>query len=616
MREILEQRFVWLASGMAFLCGLVTLRAGRAAGFIDDDIANLGYGKRYGFGSETFFGLAETRDHFLPGAAAVNKVISVTGPDWWAAQLLAAILVAALVIVVSLFVRAVTHSQAVALFAGFAVGASIVIGRIALWWTAASLQLPMLLAAVALLLLAVRWWDTRAPWLVGACVLLQVLAASFSDRAVLVPPLVWMVIVLLSGDDEVSLGRQLLSRTRESAALITGLFAVVLAQLALTLALAGPTAKPGFTAAGSLSAGRWLEVVANWWARGVAGVLTNDFPRPGFLDEGHVAIFQGQPGAVLLAGLVVMAVLIALTARSCRAAVAWGALVLLVTVSGVQIALGRVGSLGAVGIATIPRYQDITLLAFAVLVPLAWVASGRPRLPLRALSGSLVVAAICVAWLVQLRSGVREALERPMAAATYARNLSTSLEALGPESGSYTILDDRVPEYVMGRVPQTATFSWLSTAARVLAPDAHLPAFDRPDGTVLIAGADGAVVPVTERWTRQLPPRELGCVRTVRASRWLDGSRQVRVPVSQRATRSLRPIVLDVRLADSGRSGEIGVMPAPARVPLRTFPLLSRPGGFRMVLPAGTPEVAVDVWGGAATCFEQVSVSAVVPAAP
>lgn len=615
MRELLDQKFAWFAAGLGLLCGLVSLRAGRAAGFIDDDIANLGFGKRYGFGSETFLGLAETRDHVLPGAAALNKLLSATGPDWIVAQLVAALLVAALVLALAMLIREITASPWLALFVGFLVGTSIVTGRIALWWTAASLQLPFLVLAPVLLLASLRWWRARASWLVAACVLLQLLAASFSDRAVLIPPLVWVVILTLPSDGKESFGRQIISRTKESCALLIGLFAVVIAQIGLTLVLASSNTKPVFATAGSLSVGGWLEVIANWWARGVAGVLTNDFPPPGFLEAGRVAIIDGQPVAVLAGGLAVTVTLALLTVRSRQAVFVWGALVLLVTVSGIQIAIGRVGALGPVGVATIPRYQDVTMLAVAVLVPLSWVVSGRPRPPVGALSALMIVAAVCAAWFVQLRAGVRESLDRPMAAASYARNLRSSLEKLSPGLERYSLLDDRIPEYVMGRVPQTASFSWLSAAVQVLAPGEQPPAFDGTQGTLLVAGPDGVVVPVRETFTLQVTRGKLGCVKTDVGSRWLKGSRQVRVPVSPRAVRSLRPIVLDVRLVASSARGEVGVTAFPETIPSRTLPLGSHPDGFRVVLPGGTPEAVIDFWGGARTCLERVSVSSATPVA-
>lgn len=610
MRELLEQRFAWFAAGLGVLCGLVSLRAGRAAGFIDDDIANLGFGKRYGWGVETFLGLPETRDHIQPGAAALSKLLSVTGPHWWTAQLITAALVAALVAVVAVMVRQLSESATLGLFVAFAFGTSIVIGRIALWWTSASLSLPMLAFGAAVIICSVSWARARAPALLVGAGVAQLLADSFSDRALLLPPIVWAVLVLMPPAGA-SLSAQIKLRTRAAAPLLGVLVAVAAFHLLLTLALTRSSTSEGFSAAGSLSVIGWIEVVANWWARGVAGVMANQFV-PALADQAPI---RGEALFVLVAGSGILVVLLALSVRNRLAALAWVSFAVTVTIAGLLFAVGRVGTQGAAGIATVPRYQDITLLALAVFAPLAWALSGRPRPPVPGVLATAAVLAACLAWFFQLRSGIRDSLERPIAAARYASNLERSLTERVPRASRLSVVDDRVPDYVMFRVPQTGSFSWLSSAIEVLAPDAPTPTFGRPYGNPWLVNSDGVANPARTSDQAELD-RKPACVATSRDSRWLDRSKRVVVPVADRARRSGRPILLRVLLERTGRAGEVGVVslrPGTSPLPSEEFPLASFPDGFRSVIEPGTPEVAIDFWGGARTCIARASTASITP---
>ena len=612
--SLTERRFGWLAAAIAIGCALITLRAGRAAGFVDDDIANLALGKRYGFGVETFFGLPETRDHLQPGSAALSKLVSVLGPHWLVAQLLAASLVGLLVFTVAFLVRRITDAPALSLGVAFAAGTSIVVGRIALWWTATSLNLPMLLAAALVIFLALCWWRSGSVWLLVACVGAQLAAESFSDRAVLVPLVVWAVLLL--DDSRATIrGNRLWRRTLSAAPLLVPLFAVALVHVSLTLKLAGTTASPEITAALGAPLGDWVSGLGNWWARGVAGVLVNDIePPPGL--GGEVSVLAPHALRIMAGGILVLAVLLFFSLRNRYAALAWVAIAAIVSLSWFQLAVGRISTQGPVGLAGVPRYQDVTLLVILVMVPLAWTISGRPRVGLRPTVGAGVVVLVALAWLFQLRAGIRGALERPMAAALYADNLQRSISRLGSSPGRFTILDERVPDSVMFRVPQTGSFSWLSTAIGILAPGLPKQSFGDLGSTPVKVGQDGTALPVRLSAVRSLGAGKR-CVATSPNSLWLGGSRRVVIPVSRRAAESGLPLVLTVRLTEGSQRGQVGVMslrPGSSLLPTQVVELAQSPGGFRALLEPGTPEAGLDFWGGARTCV--VAASTAVVASP
>ncbi len=611
----LGRRF-WLAAfALATVCALVSVRAGRSAGFIDDDLANLAYGKQFGFGTETFLGLPEARDHLLPGTAALNKVLSLLGPHWWVAQVITAVLVLTAVVLTAAFLRQLTGSPRLALFVCFLVGTSLVIGRIALWWTAASLSLPMLCMAFVTLILSVLWFESRSRVFLVLAVIAQLLACSFSDRAVLLPALVWVVLAVRTPNGPGSLASQLRARTRRMLPLLVPLAAIVVAQVVLTLILAKANTSGGISYAASASAVTWAEVIANWWARGVAGVLSNTFPPPsllteGSLDPGKLSLWNGTTLAATSVGAAVLAALGFITLRSSRAALAWAALAALVTLSGVQIAAGRLESLGAAGIAMIPRYQELTLLFLAVLLPLAWSLPGRRRVGASPVLVTVVAFALATFWLIQLRSGVRAALDGPIVAASYAHNLDRSLRAAAARDDSYTVLDDRVPEAIMRRIPQTAWASWLSSATRVLAAGAEQPAFDRLSGRAYRVLIDGTARPVSLGATLRLPSADLGCVSTTPDSAWLGaGTKRIDIRPPDNSVGSSEPLVLTVALARSGPVGEIGIVPASAQVPYRVLQLAQHPHGFRLLVPGESVAISIDLWGGARTCLRQVSLS-------
>ena len=312
-RRVARGRFVWLAFAVAILCALITARALRAGAFRDDDFVNIGLRQDVGLGMTTFFGTPELRDHLSPAAGGLSWLIGALGPEWWMAQWFAALCVGLIVVLGALVVRELTDSPIVALGAASLLGTSAVIIVTAGWWTTTSSGLTMLGAALATIIFALRWRRSRAiKWLVLSW-LSQLLACAFSDRAVMIPLLVWVLLVLPPSSDAPTL-RRVLERTRSALPLLAGLFAIAMSQVVLTALLAKANTSGGLSYLANAPLLTWLEVVVNWWGRGVSATVINGFSGP---SEGQEVLgIKPQWGFSLAGGLLLLVALLVGTVRN------------------------------------------------------------------------------------------------------------------------------------------------------------------------------------------------------------------------------------------------------------------------------------------------------------
>lgn len=603
-RRLARTRFVWLAFALAIVCALITARALRAGAFRDDDFVNIGLRQDAGLGMTTFFGTPELRDHLNPAAGGLSWLIGALGPEWWMAQWFAALLVGLIVVLGALVVRELTESPIVALGAAAMLGTSAVVVLTAGWWTTASSGLTMVAAALATILLALRWRRSRATkWLVLSW-LLQLLACAFSDRAVIIPLLVWVLLVLPPSSDAPTL-RRVLDRTRSALPLLAGLFAIAISQVVLTALLAKANTSGGLSYLASAPLVTWLEVVLNWWGRGVSATVINDFSGP---TEGQEVIgIKPQWDFSLAGGLLLIGALLIGTVRNRSSAIIWLAFILLTTISGLQIAAGRLEVVGAEGIAAIPRYQDLSLLFGLLLVPTAWAASGRP-LPRRGwglslLSGLTVVLA--VVWLANLRSTVQGTQARIIAVASYSTNLRNSIIELSRDPSSRTVLDGYLPGFVVFQVPTTAGYNRIEKAARIISPNAKLPPVNQPNGALWQADGTGVLRPVRIGPQRQLSSTSPACGLNVATSNAFGpGSYGAQFAMATPIRNSLKPIMVSVELRNPSPRGTVALVSAGEFLPSYVYDIVSYPRGFRAVVPALTSSVTLSFWGGGGGCIK------------
>lgn len=603
-QRVARSRFVWLAFALATVCALITARALRAGAFRDDDFVNIGLRQDVGLGMTTFFGTPELRDHINPAAGGMSWLIGALGPEWWMAQWFAALCVGLIAVLGALVVRELTDAPIVALGTASLLGTSAVIVVTAGWWTTASAGLAMLCAALATILFALQWRRSRAiKWLVFSW-LSQLLACAFSDRAVIIPLLVWVLLILPSSSDAPTL-RRILERTRSAFPVLAGLFAIAISQVVATALLAKANTSGGLSYFANAPLATWLEVVLNWWGRGVAATDINDFS--GATEGQEVVGLKPQWGFSLAGGLLLLVALLVGTVRNRSSATIWLAFVLLTTISGLQIAAGRLEVVGAEGIAAIPRYQDLSLLFGLLLVPTAWAAAGRP-LPQRGwglslLSGLVVVLA--VVWLANLRSTVQGTQARIIAVASYSTNLRNSIIELSRDPSSSTVLDGYLPGFVVFQVPTTAGYNRIEKAARIISPSAKLPPVNQPKGALWLADASGVLRPVRIGPQRQLSSTSPACALSVATSNAFGpGSYGAQFAMATPIQNSLKPIMVSVELRNPSASGTVALVSAGEFLPSYVYDIASYPRGFRAVVPALTSSVTISFWGGAGGCIK------------
>ena len=603
-RRVARGRFVWLAFAVAILCALITARALRAGAFRDDDFVNIGLRQDVGLGMTTFFGTPELRDHINPAAGGLSGLIGALGPEWWMAQWFAALCVGLIVVLGALVVRELTDAPIVALGAASLLGTSAVIVVTAGWWTTTSSGLTMLGAALATILFALRWRRSRAiKWLVLGW-LSQLLACAFSDRAVIIPLLVWVLLVLPPSSDAPTL-RRVLERTRSAFPLLAGLFAIAISQVVITPLLAKANTSSGLSYLAHAPLVTWLEVVLNWWGRGVAATVINDFSGP---TEGQELVgIKPQWGFSLAGGLLLIGALLVGTVRNRSSALIWLAFALLTTISGLQIAAGRLEVLGVEGLAAIPRYQDLSLLFGLLLVPTAWAASGRPlprrRWALGLLSGLAVVFA--VVWLANLRSTVQGNQARIIAVASYSTNLRNSISELSRNPSSSTVLDGHLPGFVVFQVPTTAGYNRIEKATQIISPNAKLPQVNLPDGALWQADGTGVLRPVLIGPQRQLSSTSRPCGRSVATSSWLGpGSYGAQFAMATPIQNSMKTILVSVELENPSSRGVIALTSSGEPLPLYVYEIANYPSGFRAVIPALSSSVTLSFWGGGGGCLK------------
>ena len=592
---------------MGALCALAVFVGTIGGSFHDDDVQLIGLGQDHGFSITMLFGEPRFLEHLVPLSNTLSWVIGVLGAHWWLAHWYAALATLLLVVLIAFLVRRLTDSPAAALLTAGAVGTSIVVFTVATWWASTALQLSMLSAGVVMLIFAVRWDEARSRVAFGGAIAAQFLACGFYDRAQLLPVAAWVVLAVARPSSEEISARLVWQRTKESGALLAGLFAVVITQFVLTLVLASQNSG-ALTAAGRTSLTGWLQMLADWWVVGVGAVASN-----GYSGSRHSAS-EAFTHPSWLAGIAVLAVLAGATIRNRRAALIWAGAIVLITLSAFQVAAGRLAQLGSLGLASAFRYQELTLLFLAVLVPAAWAASGRPRPHSRRATGLLAVLILlgAAAWLLSYRTTARDRAQVSYRGATYAHNLESSLRRFDSTGRKLTLLDVRVPETVVIAVPQVEQYALTSKVARVFAPGTPVPPVNQPDGAPILVDGEGVFQEVKLGPAVGFGLTGQGCGSAPVGAGWLEpGAAVFAGEIPPIVIKPGRRIALTVRLRQSNARGQLGITSSVMKFPALLADLADYPDGIRAIVPAGTATITFQLWNGAEACVQGASAAAI-----
>ena len=259
-----SRHFAVLIAAVGLLCAALMFHATRGGVFHNDDVQLIGQAQDHGFSVRGLFGEPQFLEHLVPVSNILSWFVAVTGAHWWVAHWYSALGTALLTVLMGYLLRRIAQSSAVALVVAAAVGSSMVIATIALWWAATTLQLGMLCAGAAMLILSLRWIDSRSRWALTGALFFQLLACGFYDRAQLLPLLAWALVAVARPSGQALTGRSFVDQSRAAAPLLVGLLAIVIAQFVLTLVF-GVQNSEGLEAAAHTSLATWVEVVADWW---------------------------------------------------------------------------------------------------------------------------------------------------------------------------------------------------------------------------------------------------------------------------------------------------------------------------------------------------------------
>lgn len=598
-------RHFWVLSVVVgAVCSLVMVRASRGGGFRHDDFYAIGIAQDYGLSIKTLIG-EQLFGSFIPGYMFLNWLVSALGPRWWEVQVFDAVCVAALTVVTAVVVRRLCASAFVALLSALATGTSAVVVETGMWLQSAT-QLLALTLVVLTILFSLQWFEQRKWPRLLLAVAAQLAAVFIFPTAMLAPLVVWLLLAVAQPARRDISWREAWKRTLSAWPLLAALVAVVALQLVASLLLVGNTSS-AVSGASRVPLGDLVGSVEQWWAWGVSSVLSNTF--------GHPA--STSPGLARAVGCGTLLILALFTIRSRRAAVVWVGLATTVTLSGLQIASGRLAEYGADAIASTVRYQLTTVVCLAIFIPAAWATSGRPqpRSKTSALVLGIVAAALIASWVVNFRDGIRETRLATVAAGQFAANFNSSLRPLAAAGDRYTLLDAGAPATLVSGPVTSGNYGAYSIASRILAPGVRVPALNRISGVPLQVDSTGTVRAVRLGPTVQVGPGQAKCGRAAPRAGWVNPKSFVSVgSVPLRLALSANSLLLSVSLSRPNGKGALGITSSMVpSLPIGSFPLKDYPHGARVVMPAGTRDYTVQFWYGAGACIDTINVAEILP---
>ena len=585
------KRFRPLAALVGAGSALLTFLVSSRSGFYSDDLINLGEARDRGLTLNAVLHPV-TEAHLMPVHRFLNWLILELGAHWWMAALFCSVMVGIAVVLIALVVREISASASVALVVAAIIGTSMVYLRVSLWWTEAIGEFPATALTMIMILAALRWDRSRSRKALACSGLALLLALLCFDKYfTMIAPAAAVMALGLSDQREID-WQQFKSRIRSLAPLLAVwlgtvaiyLIASVIAIRAVGFGLASTATQASFRA--------YANFMLQWWEHSVPAALINVTPTPG---RGDLA------GLVLLIGLAIC------TIRGSRAWALWAAAIAVIAGNSLVLAIGRLSSAGFALIYDV-RYQDLTLLTLALLVPAAWRVSGRP-FPQSGKWLWLAISAICVIaafWLYNGQQATSEQAGIASGAAEYRERLNSTLTELSKSHSDLTLLDDRASRIAGPFVG--APYDRLSSVTDLLVPDVHLTANQLTGTPVLVALNGAASVASTLAPIRFLPPLAQ-CGYSSPKSMWLSTTASpftAALFVPKPLQSPFGRLLLTVRLRATNGRGTIAVTPYGAKFPSLKAPLAEHRDGLRLLIPARSSAILIQLWSGAAGCIASV----------
>lgn len=598
--SLAERHFTGLTVLLALASGFVTFLSASRSAFRDDDFLNLGEARASGMSFDHLF-QPVTDVHVMPIHRLLNWLLLTFGPDITVSSAMSALMIGAAVLLLSFAIRSISGSALMAMGVCALLATSSVILRVGAWWTEAAGEFAALAFSGALMLAAMRWVSHRTKsGLVLNALLLLACIFSFDKYLTVVLPVSAVIVLGLTDERRLTLGG-LRSRVRECLPLLLVYAGVVLAYLAMALWLILNRTNPFLDGEHPAGPSTWAHYLLKWWETAVFGTVTNS----------HLGQRWGW-----CAGAVIFVLLALLTVRGSRSAVIWLAAMATIFANAVVLGVGRLASAG-IGILTLdPRFQDLTLLALALLVPAAWRASGSPK-PSSRTSRVVAIAfasLVAVAWVMngyQARHYYLRLWNLDYARA-YAENLRTSLERLSREHPDLTILSAAPPAEVVGI---GGSFTDTPSVAAVVAPDVAINE-SQPAGTVVEIRRNGIARVVRTSSLRNLQIGRQRCANSTPNSLFsLPGSKliAIRLPRKYSRLRLTRTVLVTTRFTQANGVGFVGLaygMKNGVAQVSHYRPLGGNRQGLRAISPA-YENLFVAVWGGAGLCLQSASAALV-----
>jgi hypothetical protein len=592
--------FAGLASfTSAGLCLLVT----KGSGFHSDDIWNLGQARDEGLTLD-FLTHPVTEDHLAPGHRLVFWLVNALGPSWTLTVLLIVGLYAAMTLACAFAVREISGSSVMAIAAALLLASSVPFLRASMWLSSGAAEIP---AAALILVTAwavVRWTSDRRRRTLMLAGIGFVLALLFFEKyLVLTIPLLGLLLLARPAERTIRLPG-LRQQLRSSLPMVVLVVAIATVVAALS-ARAASSNQSGTAKAATVTAGKWVELIVGWWQHGIGSMAINGNPVT------TARLLNPDPAVDHLSflGLVVLAALAALTIRGLRPGLIWVTALLTLLANGLLAGIGRVGQHG-VDYVMDPRYHTTTLLTLILLIPAAWLASGRPRPSTNRATAILAAAAIVGAslWAINGAQTISNWHAVPHQSAAYAAKLRDSLAALTRRYPNASLVDEQAPEPVA--VPLwVSKYGSTTGIAALLAPDIPVGS-THADGKILRISSDGVVRVVPTAGSVSLQPGIAGCGTTAAGTQLLEGS----VPVAQttiprNSFAPGTPLLATIHFRANSSIGGMAIDPANGSLPLIARQLPDFSTGLQTLLPADVTAIRLLLWGGATGCVTGIDVT-------
>ena len=593
--DFASRHFASFAVLVASAGALIVALTARTSWFFADDNRNLWEARDWGLGAR-LLGAPIIGERLAPGHRLLDwLVVQFPGESWLIAAAIGVASAFASALLLAYTARRISGSAVIGLSCALLFGLWAGWPRATLWWAASAHLLPSTFFSIASAYFAIRWDESRKALAATASVIAIVLAFSFSMRAMVVP-LVLIVLLVIARPPE---GPLTVRGTIRRGLVAIPLVVPALAAAAVYTAVGLRTDGGGVSNPAAL--GQYLSYGASWMTAGLGAVSSNSLPRPGDYT---------YPGMWL--GFLILALFALATIRTRRSAAVWVGIVLLIAFCGLQVGhrlnqvLTTFGSYGA--LVDELRYHEGDVLVLALLVPAAWRAAGSPAPTTRSarrlltLAGALFLATWVASGVVS-RSEILSKNQGKLARAT-SQTLSSSLERLPQgQRANLNLVDTRLP---LGLTTGTVRNErGLDRLLEIFHPDPPIATMAGP-GLPLVVDADGRARLLKTRSERIPSAARPRCVRARPGSVLAGpGSAGIDIPVPKPLTNK-RYVLMSLRFVRTIGDGRAGIVFRPGENNLPDLEVdLGRRGTnhLRTILPPGTQVVSLAIWGGVATCL-------------